>query len=94
MSPSELSDATSMTNDDWGELATRSGNGLEISPCWSKSADGVRITVVDQRLDESFDIEVDGADALRALEHPFAFATSRAVPDDAERHSLTLRQQA
>ena len=95
MSPSEsVIEAASVTDDDWRELASRSGDGLQISLVWSKSDDRVKVTVFDQRLDESFDIEADGADALSAFKHPFAYATSRTVPDYAERHSLTLRQQA
>jgi hypothetical protein len=82
------------TRDDWNELATRGRDGLEISLHWSRSADRVRITVVDQRLHESIPIEVDRADALSAFEHPFAFATPLDAPDYAERHSLSLRQQA
>jgi hypothetical protein len=83
-----------VTDDDWRELASRSGDGLQISLVSSKSADRVKVTVFDHRLDEAFDIEADGADALSAFKHPFAYATSRTVPDYAERHSLTLRQQA
>ena len=95
MSPSEsVIEAASVTDDDWRELASRAGDGLQISLAWSKSADRVKVTVFDQRLNEPFDVEADGADALSAFRHPFAYATSRIVPDYAERHSLTLRQQA
>jgi hypothetical protein len=94
MSPSEsVIEAASVADDDWRELASRSGDGLHISLVWSKSSDRVKVTVFDQRLDESFDIEADGADALRAFKHPFAYATSRTVPEYGERHSLALRQQ-
>jgi hypothetical protein len=79
---------------DWRELATREGDGLTISLHWSKSTARVRITVFDSRLDEFCDIHVDGADALSAFEHPFAYVGSRSVPDGAERPSLDLRQQA
>ena len=92
--PSSPSIRAHTARDYWRELETRAGDGLEISLHWSKAADRVRITFVDQRFDESFDIEVDGADALCAFEHPFAFATSRDVPDYAERRSVALRQQA
>jgi hypothetical protein len=95
MCPSEsVIEAASLADDDWRELASRSGDGLRISLVWSKSADRVKVTVFDQRLDEAFDIDADGADALNAFKHPFAYATSRTVPDYAERYSLTLRQQA
>ena len=97
MSPSEsVIEAASVTDDDWRELASRSGDGLQISLVWSKSADRVKVHRSSTRgpSTKSFDIEADGADALSAFRHPFAYATSRTVPDYAERHSLTLRQQA
>jgi hypothetical protein len=73
MRPSEsVIDAASITEDDWRELASRSGDGLQISLVWSKSADRVQVTVCDERLREPFDIPIDGADALSAFHHPFA----------------------
>jgi hypothetical protein len=89
-----LTPVTAHGAEDWRELATRANDGLEVSLHWSGSTDRVRITVFDQRLDESCDIHVDGADALSAFEHPFAYVGSRSVPDGAERPSLDLRQQA
>lgn len=81
-------------HDDWRELATRPGDGLEIALLWSKSTDRVRITVLDQRLGEFFDIEVNGADALTAFQHPFAYVGPKIGTNDyAERHPATLRQQ-
>jgi hypothetical protein len=66
-----------MTNptfhDDWRELASRAGDGLEIALLWTRSTERVRLTVLDRRLGESFDVEVDGADALTAFRHPFAY---------------------
>jgi hypothetical protein len=80
---------------DWRELATRERDGLEISLLWSKSADRVKVVVVDQRLGESFDIDVERAHALTAFEHPFAYATSpQAAARFAERRPHTLPQQA
>jgi hypothetical protein len=77
MSPSEsVIDAASVTDDDWRELARRAGDGLQISLVWSRSADRVKVTVLDERLRESFDIHVEGADALTAFHHPFAYAAA------------------
>ena len=79
---------------DWRELAARERDGLEISLLWSKAADRVKVVVVDQRLDESFDIDVARAHALAAFEHPFAHATSHTgAAGFAERHPRILRQQ-
>lgn len=58
---------------DWRELARREGDGLEITLLWSESTDRVKVAVLDQRFDALFEINIDGADALSAFEHPFAF---------------------
>jgi hypothetical protein len=78
---------------DWRELATREGDGLEISLHWSKSTARVRVTVLDKRLGEFRDIHVDPTDALSAFNHPFAYAGSRAVPDEREWRLRGLRRQ-
>ncbi len=79
---------------DWRELARREGDGLDITLLWSRSADRVKVTVLDQRFDTPFEIDIDGADALSAFEHPFAFAQSRFVAADDVRPTQPLRQQA
>ena len=79
---------------DWRELAARQGDGLEISLVWSKAADRVKVVILDATLGERFDIEVDGADALTAFEHPFAYAAHRrAVRTDDKRDQLTPQHQ-
>jgi hypothetical protein len=96
MSPSEsVIDAASVTDDDWRELASRAGDGLQISLVWSRSADRVKVTVLDERLRESFDIHVDGADALPAFHHPFAYAAAaRGGARGCGRDRLFVPQQA
>ena len=64
---------------DWRELASREGDGLEISLLWSKAADRVKVTVADSRLDESFELDIASADALAAFHHPFAYAADRGL---------------
>jgi hypothetical protein len=59
---------------DWRELASRGGDGLEITLLWSKATGVVKVAVADSRCDEEFEFEVGGADALAAFHHPFAFA--------------------
>jgi hypothetical protein len=66
--------STAPPTSDWTELAVRESDGLEVALQWSASADAVKVTVRDQRLEDAFDLHVDGADALRAFHHPFAFA--------------------
>ena len=65
--------------DDWRELATREGDGLEISLLWSRTADRVKVTVSDSRLDDEFELHVAGAEALAAFHHPFAYAAGRGI---------------
>ena len=67
------------TRDTWKELAARENEGLEISLLWSKSAGRVKVAVADARLDERFEFDIAGADALAAFYHPFAFAARRGV---------------
>jgi len=68
MSSAQLTiDAAPVTIGDWREVASSAGEGLEISLLWSKSAGQVNVTVLEERLRESFDLEVSGADALSAF---------------------------
>jgi len=64
---------------DWRELASRDNDGLEVSLHWSTSTGRVKVTVADSRRDEQFELDVAGADALAAFNHPFAFAAGRGL---------------
>jgi hypothetical protein len=80
---------------DWRELAVREGDGLEISLYWSKSADLVKVCVLDRRREKSFDIHVSGPDAVGAFYHPFAYAAGRGLLFDlAVSASLDLQLQS
>ena len=72
-----ITDAAPSTIRDWRELALREGDGLQISLWWSKSHDRVKVSVLDARLVESFNLDIAGADALSAFHHPFAHAAWR-----------------
>ena len=87
-------DAAPATVGDWRELASREGDGLEICLFWSKSAERVKVTVRDERLGESFDLDIAGADALSAFYHPFAYVAGRGLYfGNAMRESLDLQPQ-
>jgi hypothetical protein len=60
--------------DDWAELDSRAGDGLEVSLMWSRAADRVKVAVRDLRAGRDFDVHVDSRKALEAFHHPFAFA--------------------
>ena len=80
---------------DWRELAIREGDGIEVRLLWSGSANRVKVTVTDAKFDEEFEIDVAGADALAAFNHPFAFTPSRSFGSlEAELASLNLHSQA
>jgi hypothetical protein len=92
--PSHLSSTTAQTSSGWTELAMREGDGLEISLCWSKSANQVKVSVLDQRLQESFDIHVAATQALSAFHHPFAYASGQGICfGDALREAADLQPQ-
>ena len=81
--------------DDWRELATREGDGLEISLLWSGTADRVKVTVSDSRLDDEFELHVAGAEAVAAFHHPFAYAAGRGIGfADPLRESFDLQTQS
>jgi hypothetical protein len=96
MSASHLTTATAhVSTDDWRELASRDGDGLEISLLWSRTADRVKVTVSDSRLDESFELDIAGAEALAAFHHPFAYAANRGFGfGDVLRESPELQTQS
>jgi hypothetical protein len=67
------------TSPDCRELAVRSSSGVEVGLYWSKTTNRVSIEVFDHRLDEGFVFEIDGADALDAFNHPYAYAAARGI---------------
>jgi hypothetical protein len=79
----------------WRELAGRESDGLEILLLWSKSAGRVKVAVTDAKLDEQFEFDVAGADALAAFYHSFAYAAVRGLGlGCAMRESLDLQPQS
>ena len=94
MNASQTTIATPAANSDWRELASRDTDGLEISLLWSKAAGRVKVTVSDSRLDESFELDIAGADALAAFHHPFAYAANRGIgfaDERRESHDLQIQ---
>ena len=61
------------------ELAHRAGNGIDVSLFWTKPGNRVTVEVFDEQFDEGFAFEVDGADALDAFNHPYAYAAARGI---------------
>jgi hypothetical protein len=65
---------TSFPNHAWSELALRENDGLVVSLLWNRETGHVKVAVDDAKVDERFEIDVAGADALVAFQHPFAYA--------------------
>jgi phosphotransferase system HPr-like phosphotransfer protein len=58
------------------ELAHRSTNGIEVTLVWTESTNTVAIAVLDTHSGEELEFEVDGARALDAFNHPYAYAAT------------------
>lgn len=61
------------------ELDYRDGDGLEVWLLWTASTNRLFVLVVDSKLDDSFELDVDPKDALDAFRHPYAYAAFRRV---------------
>jgi hypothetical protein len=89
-----MTDTAPATTSDWTELAIRESDGLAVSLQWNQSAERVKVTVADSRLDEDFEFDVVGAQALAAFYHPFAYAAHRGLGfADTMRDALDLQPQ-
>jgi hypothetical protein len=56
------------------ELDHRSNDGIDVTLFWSPRTNRLWVAVTDERDDDSFEIDVDPADALDAFHHPYAYA--------------------
>jgi hypothetical protein len=65
------------TASDYDELAYRANGGVEVGLFWARGDDTLLVVVRSERTGEEFEFEIDGAHALDAFEHPYAYAASR-----------------
>ena len=65
------------TSESLYELAFRESDGIEVALLWNGVEDHVLLNVRDRRTGEWFLCGVDGADALEAYRHPFAYVARR-----------------
>jgi hypothetical protein len=56
------------------ELDHRSTDGIDVTLLWNSSDNRVSVSVHDQRSGEVFVLQVPGADAREAFDHPYAYA--------------------
>ena len=77
----------SQSTSPWRELASRSGDGLNVTLVWAKrdGRDGVVVRVTDLREGNSFEIPAEPARALDVYYHPFAYRDVSTVADRGHR---------
>lgn len=56
------------------ELDQRQTDGIDVRLVWNSATNRVTVSVHDTKLGESFQLDVDGAEALDAFNHPYAYA--------------------
>ncbi|HEU5363256.1 MAG TPA: hypothetical protein VFU56_07915 [Gaiellaceae bacterium] len=62
------------------ELDRRSGDGVDVTLLWSERTGAIFVCVDDDRTGTGFHFGVDGANALDAFRHPYAYAGHGAEP--------------
>jgi hypothetical protein len=55
------------------ELDHRISDGIDVTLLWDPLTDRVFVAVYDERYGESFQLQVDPAEALDAFRHPYAY---------------------
>lgn len=58
------------------ELAQRTNDGINVRLLWRPDTNRVAIALEDERSGQFLWFEVDGADALAAFRHPYAYASA------------------
>lgn len=71
------------------ELAHRTSDGIDVTLFWSKASDRVTISFFHARSATALEFEVDGADALDAFNHPYAYAATSGTRHIATPHGVT-----
>ena len=54
------------------ELDRRRNDGIDVRLLWNPQTDRISLAVSDETSGESFEFEIDPADAFAAFHHPFA----------------------
>ena len=64
---------TTVTRGSLRELDHRSGDGVDVTLLWDAGSHVVLVVVLDEQTGVTFQLAVDGADALDAFKHPYAY---------------------
>jgi len=70
------------------ELAHRTNDGIDVTLFWSKASNRVTISILHVRDATALEFEVDGADALDAFKHPYAYAATGGALNIATPHAV------
>jgi hypothetical protein len=73
------------------ELAHRTNDGIDVTLLWSKASNRITISVFHARSATTLEFEVDGADALDAFNHPYAYAATAGAHHIATPHGVPSR---
>jgi hypothetical protein len=58
------------------ELDRRRSDGIEVTLSWNPRTNSVLVSVIDERLGDSFQVEVGAENAMDAFHHPYAYAAA------------------
>jgi hypothetical protein len=75
------------------QLDRRNNDGIDVRLLWNPQTNRVSVAVEDGRAGESFELEVDAADALAAFRHPLRLRPPRPQRPRARRTSPTAREK-
>ena len=74
-------------------MKAEDGRGLSLF--WSRATDRTKVVVSDSKLDDAFELDVPGAEALEAFDHPFAYAAAEGLSFGVTpRESIDLQLQS
>ena len=71
-----------VNNDEFRELARRTGDGIDVTLLWDSGTDSVFVVVDDERRGERFRVAVGNGNALDAFHHPYAYHRSSELEHD------------
>ena len=72
-----------LTYDVREELAARSNDGVEVTLLWDRETNALAVTVIDRKAGDSFELDVESAEAMDVFNHPYAHAAHRGVTFEA-----------
>jgi hypothetical protein len=75
------------------ELASRAGNGIEVTLLWNRSSDDLTVRVNDTHTGVYFELRAERDDALDVFHHPYAYAAARGIAYDEGPAAATHTEQ-